>query len=405
MEAALAAPTAGSRSMPLRVLAGTAAIAIAVTMPDISLSAMGFPYMKVDLGEPETDLPQPLWSPSAAATAPVYPTVMANARIAPDTLAFATRPSPAAFERAMPLDFLERGTERFDLAFAGVEMPTPAGVRVAVGLPQQPRGTIRAIAAAPLARLVEVDQITTVRLPPRTSTSTSTSTSEREPLSATGPELRRAAPALNPSLPVSRSVAIANEAVEAAFAGTLDLSGDLRGALAAIPARQPRAPEPQTAPIQPSPPQPEQPRREPAARAIAVPAPTPAVSASVREQTALEAKSWLDARINGVVTGSVEFRQLDGTIAIRLGSVVDMLRDRFSPAELARLRGGRSIDAYIPLTQLQAAGIPITYDPAYDEVALGVDYRDAPNAGKVQVEQIGAPTLGEDRTLIDQIRR
>ena len=109
--------------------------------------------------------------------------------------------------------------------------------------------------------------------------------------------------------------------------------------------------------------------------------------------------------MNGVLTGSVEFEQRDGTIAVRLGSVVDMLSDRFSAEELAQLRTGRGLDNYMTLEELQAAGIPISYSPAYDEIEFGIDYNDAPQAAKVQVEQIGAPTATSDAVMIDQIPR
>jgi len=116
-------------------------------------------------------------------------------------------------------------------------------------------------------------------------------------------------------------------------------------------------------------------------------------------------KSQLDARVNGVLTGSVDFQQLDGTIAIRLGSVVDMLHDRFAPSELERISGAGALGSFVTLAQLQSAGIPIRYDPVYDEVEFGVEYDDAPHAAKVQMEQIGSPTLGSNRTGIEQIPR
>ena len=127
-------------------------------------------------------------------------------------------------------------------------------------------------------------------------------------------------------------------------------------------------------------------------------------SASAAAETVLVPKTTLDARVNGVLTGSVDFQQLDGTIAIKLGSIVDMLRERFSSSELDRLQASASMDSFVTLDQLQAIGVPINYNPAYDEVEFGIDYDDAPEAAKVQVEQIGAPTIGGDRVLIDQIR-
>ena len=189
-----------------------------------------------------------------------------------------------------------------------------------------------------------------------------------------------------------RSVAVANESVEAAFAGMIDVSAAARRAIPTAPSRQPRLPDPQRGPV-----------ADPVARVVPIPSPDAALSASAAAQAELVVKSKLDARVNGVLTGAVDFRQLDGTIAIRLGSVVDMLRDRFSPSEIEHLRAGQSINAFVPLAELQAAGIPISYNPAYDEVEFGIDYNDAPNAGKVQIDQIGAPTIGTDRVGMDQI--
>lgn len=138
----------------------------------------------------------------------------------------------------------------------------------------------------------------------------------------------------------------------------------------------------------------------------AVPIPTPQAAPGAHDlQNELVIKTRLDARINGVITGKVDFRQLDGTIAIRLGSVVDMLRNRFGADELNRIRGAGGLDSFLTLAQLQAAGVPISYDPVYDEVAFGIDYKDAPQAVKVHVEQIGSPTFRSDAALIDQIPR
>jgi len=116
-------------------------------------------------------------------------------------------------------------------------------------------------------------------------------------------------------------------------------------------------------------------------------------------------KAQLDARINGVKTGRVDFRQLEGTIAIKLGSVLDLLHDRFQPEEYQALRSANAVDTYVPLATLQGAGIPIDYDPVYDEIEFGIDYNDASQAGKVQVEQIGVPSMGADRTAMEQIGR
>lgn len=142
--------------------------------------------------------------------------------------------------------------------------------------------------------------------------------------------------------------------------------------------------------------------------AIEVPQPAPSIGSApgTRASDALDivSKSRLAARVNGVRTGSVDFQQLEGTIAIKLRSVLDLLHDRYNEDEYQALRGAQAIDTYVPLAQLQGAGIPIDYNPVYDEIEFDIDYQDAPEAAKVQVEQIGAPTVGTDRALIDQIR-
>ena len=120
-------------------------------------------------------------------------------------------------------------------------------------------------------------------------------------------------------------------------------------------------------------------------------------------EAALVPKDTLPARVNGVLTGAVDFQQGDGTIAIRLRSVVAILRDRFAASELDYVMAGQAIDAFVTLDQLQAIGVPIRYNPAYDEVEFGIDYDDAPQAAKVQIEQIGVFTDVDERAVIDQI--
>ncbi len=49
-------------------------------------------------------------------------------------------------------------------------------------------------------------------------------------------------------------------------------------------------------------------------------------------------------------------------------------------AQIARIRASAASDLYLSLAQLQARGIPISYDPVYDEFNVGtVD--NAPQGG------------------------
>jgi hypothetical protein len=121
------------------------------------------------------------------------------------------------------------------------------------------------------------------------------------------------------------------------------------------------------------------------------PKPVAAVPAAAAKPGALQidVKSQLLTRIDGKTAGKVDFRQTSSGLQVRLGSIVELLGDRFDPAMIARIRSSSSRDVYLPLAQLQAQGIPISYDPVYDEFNVGkVDAR--PKAGdKVHIDQIG----------------
>ncbi len=371
--AAISSPSSKYRVNKARIAFGTAAVAVAVTMPDLSAGAMDGSYFSLELPESSAAIVQPVWNPAVASNAPVYSPTMAAERIAPTSLTFGEGIRFLDANRKVPLTILESAADRFDLAFAEVAMPSPIEFAISRPLPAQGSSDVQIVSAelpAPLrASLIDVPQIT----------------NGRAFSTATPPEVRLAQPTLAAGSRMDRSVAIANESVAAAFAGTLDVSGGVRESLPI-----------ESAPVD-----------DAAGFSGAVPVPeTPAgLGASRAAEMELVTRSRLDARVNGVVTGSVEFQQRDGTIAIRLGSVIDLLRDRFSATELDWFSQAGSMGTFITLAELQAAGIPISYDPVYDEVGFGIDYDDAPQAAKVQMEQIGSPMVGSDRALIDQIPR
>ena len=388
-----AAPGFPGRAAFARYATGAAVIAVSITLPDFAVDAMGSPHMRIAVREPAPPPQLPIWNPGAAAPIPVYATIRSTDRAAQGPVARATAEAsdlPVAEHR--PLGFLASGSERFELAFAGIGAPRVPSPTVSLGLPQAPAPIVQPTPAI-RTRVIAVEQISAAR---------------------------RARPELTAGSAVERSIEVARQSVETAFAGSIDLSGDLRTALAPSPVRGPNVPnvsEVAEAPIAETPTRPavrpanpslpDAVRTQAGERAQAIPVPSNATDTApgLAEPLQAVAKTHLDARINGVVTGQVEFEQMKSGIAIRLGSVIDLLQNCFSAEELAQLRAGGSVNAFIPLAQMQAAGIPIDYDPVYDEVAFGIDYDDAPQAGKVQVEQIGAPTLGADRALIDQIPR
>jgi hypothetical protein len=119
----------------------------------------------------------------------------------------------------------------------------------------------------------------------------------------------------------------------------------------------------------------------------------------------IDVKSQLVTRIDGKTAGAVEFQQTAGGLRVRLGSIIEVLGDRFESSQLARIRASAASNAWLSLADLQAQGIPISYDPVYDEFNVGhIDPR--PKAGrKVHIDQISEPERGFGSTGIGQIRR
>lgn len=382
IEAALVAPVRKRGTLTARIMIGTAAVAMAVVLPDLSLGAIGKPETRVEMDKTLEVVPQSIWTPTARSAQPVYAPVMASDDIALNAITFSSRRIEPDFERVMPVAVLERGSERFDLAFAGgiteVELPHKS---VSASMPRQARRPSRLPLRAVRTRIIAMPQIaelpTVGREQPgmgdagdRLSGAGSTAAGVSAPIGVTS-----ASGSADPSSGTS---------VDNGFAGPLGVSADVRETLPIAPeARAGRAVQ----------------------RALPAAPSAPDVGSDALREAALVPKSKLDARINGVLTGRIDFRQLDGTIALRLRSVIGVLRDQFSDDEFAHLVSGRSADRFVTLAELQSAGIPISYNPAYDEVEFGIDYKDAPNAGKVQVPQIGTPGSAEQSVMIEQIPR
>lgn len=148
----------------------------------------------------------------------------------------------------------------------------------------------------------------------------------------------------------------------------------------------------------------------PKTAAVVVPKPAPALAAppAASAPTAIAApdfKAQLLTRIDGKTAGTVEFRQSPAGLTVRLGSVAEVLADRIAPAELDRIRNSEAGNAWLSLAELQARGVPISYDPVYDEFNIGnTDTR--PKAGrKVHMDQISVPERGANAAVIPQARR
>lgn len=116
-------------------------------------------------------------------------------------------------------------------------------------------------------------------------------------------------------------------------------------------------------------------------------------------------RSQLTTRVDGKTAGKVDFRQTTSGLAVRLGSIVELLGDRYDAEQIARIRASAAGDVYLPLAQLQAQGIPISYDPVYDEFNVGLLDTRPKAARKVHMDQISTPERGIGSTGMDQVRR
>ena len=115
---------------------------------------------------------------------------------------------------------------------------------------------------------------------------------------------------------------------------------------------------------------------------------------------ALDITSRLLTRIDGKAAGEIDFRQTSNGLQVRIGSLAEVLADRFDQETLARMRSSSSSNVYLSLAQLQRQGIPISYDPVYDEFNIG-DLDTRPKAAsKVHMEQLTTPERGPGSVVI-----
>lgn len=144
------------------------------------------------------------------------------------------------------------------------------------------------------------------------------------------------------------------------------------------------------------------------AEAIAVPrtvAPALAAPPAASKPAMPEIASRLITRVDGKTAGAVDFQQTAGGLKVRLGSIVEVLADRYDQAQLARIRNSEAGSQYLSLAELQAQGVPISYDPVYDEFNVGLTDTRPKAARKVHIDQISAPHRGLDVAGTPQIPR
>ncbi len=313
--------------------------------------------------------------PAAAAVPQAAPALAAAPSAAPMAVELPEAPSKPAAAEADAMAFAnllpeERTALRAPAGTGAVpavqpaSRPAPAPAAVAAPVPAPARAATLAPAATQPAPRGMIDQVTPARI----------AAARALPAPATAPAPARAAPAPAPkaaSLTAAAPAARAPAAVAPAPAA--------KPAPAAAAAVAPKSAPALTAP--------------------------PAVAATAPRIADLEFKSRLLTRVDGRSMGQVDFQQTPAGIKVRLGSVAEVLADRLPAGELARIRNSSSADAWFSLAELQAQGIPISYDPVYDEFNIGREDTRPKAARKVHIDQISTPERSAGAATMDQIRR
>ena len=138
----------------------------------------------------------------------------------------------------------------------------------------------------------------------------------------------------------------------------------------------------------------------------AVRSPAPSASSPGSEMAAAPVDAaQMIARIDGKVAGKIDFQQTATGLSVRLGSIVEVLHADYTSEERARIAGSAASQSFLPLAELQAQGIPIRYDPVYDEFVLGPNDTRPTAAHKVHIDQISTPLRGATSRVAGEIKR
>ena len=370
----------GSAAEPVRVLAESAPIEIAdapafaptSVAPDMAKGA----GQAVDLPELAVAASLPIELVAAVAVVPQAAPAMAPANL-PAAEQTPSLPRSETVEAAavMPSPLSARSVPAAVTAPAPAPALAPALARAAAPVP--------VVQAQPAGRGA-IEQLTPARIAAARTVSPP-------------PPAARAAPN-----PAPKPLAAAPVAAKAAVAAP-GLRVPVSSAVAvSVPAARPAQAQPVASrPAAPSAPVP--------ATAAAVPKPrpgNPALAAPAASKPAMpEVTARLLTRVDGKTAGAVDFQQTPSGLKVRLGSIVEVLADRYDAAQLARIRTSAAGNAYLSLAELQAQGVPISYDPVYDEFNVGLTDTRPKAARKVHMDQISAPERGLGATGMDQVRR
>lgn len=83
----------------------------------------------------------------------------------------------------------------------------------------------------------------------------------------------------------------------------------------------------------------------------------------------------LQVIVSGSPAGELEFSDESQILSVRLGSLLNLICERFEPGEFERLSQSSAASEFVAVEILAAMGIPLRYDPVYDELVLELPSR------------------------------
>lgn len=93
-------------------------------------------------------------------------------------------------------------------------------------------------------------------------------------------------------------------------------------------------------------------------------------TAYIAQVTSGAAVQQLAVRVGDEIIGTVRFQIAEGHVSVHIGQVLDLFEGRMDSARFAALRRSPAAREFVPLETVRGAGIPLRYDPAYDELVL-----------------------------------
>lgn len=376
--------------MLARVVPGGALVAAALILPEFSVGADNSGRGPAAANPPEPAAqPDPARAPRLVATAAPSHPKLAGVRYAP-IIDLGIDPAHAAPRIAVPSD--HRAT-------AAARRSGRADARLA-GAARTPKATDEHLdRAAAFAASVLNDFNAPPGLPGDTALAIRASAANPEtspldqaaPYSASGMTIFADQAAPRPAMagvePALASDALPAPSAPQTVAAPTFAAAPASVAVQAVPAAMPPEPIAGAAPAVSQPAPASLASTPPAAAAAVAPAPAkpPAEAATVAPKTApaltaqpaasagapriadFDFESRLLTRVDGRSAGPVDFQQTQTGLKVRLGSVAEVLADRLPADELARIRASSSGNAWLSLAELQAQGIPISYDAVDDE--------------------------------------